>query len=713
MIWREAPMKLTKAFYILFASFFLIMSMVLTGLSYGAPASFWTPTSGPYGGAVSDIVLDSHGYIFAATRGGMYRSTDEGLMWTLVDSGLGNTFVNSVGVDSSGTLLAGTLGGLFISTDDGLVWSKDTAAGSPPEASRFELLPGDTILASGSYGGVYLSPDGGNRWVSPKTPFGSFNAFAMKDHGPMFVGAVFGVYVSTDAGRDWVQSDSGMPRVPATSCLALAIDSTGRIYAATTDGLYISDNNGATWAKTVGGWSSYPPSKVAVDSSGDVLAFTATGMFVSTDRGLTWTASSKGLTDFSINCLIVAPDGHVFAGTENQGFFASVDGGLSWSWRVHGMSDTYVMSMAVDSVGSLIAGTLGGIYRSGDGGKTWALQDSGLSNTAVWAVVVSPTGRIYAGTDGEGVFVSTDEGTMWKQTGLTQGWVDALSISPDGYVYAGTYGMGVYGSADSGVAWSRLQKGAQDVNIVCLATAENGNTVMGTDQGNIFQNSGDSSAWVLKTNYPGVHTLAFGNSPGTIFAGSYNGVIVSNNGGQTWSQTNDGLTNPDVLTLSSNPESYLFAGDIQGVYVSRNEGASWTSANFGGDVPQVYSVVFDSAQYAYAGTAGRGIYRSADPTLTGVSTNPNQVPESFVLSQNYPNPFNPTTNIGYRIADVGLVTLKVYNVLGELVKTLVNKVEQPGSYRVQFDGSNLASGVYFCRLQAGTFTQTRKLLLLK
>jgi hypothetical protein len=99
--------------------------------------------------------------------------------------------------------------------------------------------------------------------------------------------------------------------------------------------------------------------------------------------------------------------------------------------------------------------------------------------------------------------------------------------------------------------------------------------------------------------------------------------------------------------------------------------------------------------------------------VTPVIEPPRNVPAGYELSQNYPNPFNPTTDIGFRIADVRLVTLKVYNVLGELVKTLVNKVEQPGSYQVQFDGSNLASGVYFYRLSAGSYTKTMKLMLLK
>ena len=94
-------------------------------------------------------------------------------------------------------------------------------------------------------------------------------------------------------------------------------------------------------------------------------------------------------------------------------------------------------------------------------------------------------------------------------------------------------------------------------------------------------------------------------------------------------------------------------------------------------------------------------------------SDPASVPTSFRLYQNYPNPFNGTTNIGFRISDFGFVSLKVYDVLGREVATLVNEVRQPGSYEVGFDGNVLASGMYFYRLEAGANVETRKMILTK
>ena len=89
------------------------------------------------------------------------------------------------------------------------------------------------------------------------------------------------------------------------------------------------------------------------------------------------------------------------------------------------------------------------------------------------------------------------------------------------------------------------------------------------------------------------------------------------------------------------------------------------------------------------------------------------IPEDFGLSQNYPNPFNPVTTISYQLPDDAHVTLVVSDVMGREVATLVNGQEEAGHKSVRFDASNLASGIYFYRLQAGIFVESRKLMLMK
>ena len=106
-------------------------------------------------------------------------------------------------------------------------------------------------------------------------------------------------------------------------------------------------------------------------------------------------------------------------------------------------------------------------------------------------------------------------------------------------------------------------------------------------------------------------------------------------------------------------------------------------------------------------------YVSGNGKLSGVRINKSSVPEAFQLLQNFPNPFNPSTQIHFSIARAGFVSLKIYDMLGREVATLVNQELEPSSYSVTWNASNAASGAYFYRLQSGSTVETRKLLLVK
>lgn len=101
------------------------------------------------------------------------------------------------------------------------------------------------------------------------------------------------------------------------------------------------------------------------------------------------------------------------------------------------------------------------------------------------------------------------------------------------------------------------------------------------------------------------------------------------------------------------------------------------------------------------------------PTSIEFENGKEELANEFYLAQNYPNPFNPTTNIKYQVASIEKVSIKVYDILGREITTLVNEVKSPGTYEVKFDGSNLSSGTYFYRLSSGNFTQIKKMLLVK
>jgi hypothetical protein len=100
-------------------------------------------------------------------------------------------------------------------------------------------------------------------------------------------------------------------------------------------------------------------------------------------------------------------------------------------------------------------------------------------------------------------------------------------------------------------------------------------------------------------------------------------------------------------------------------------------------------------------------------SVTGLTQQGSEIPKEYALSQNYPNPFNPVTNIKFDIPKQGHVSLKVYDILGKELINLVNEVKPAGSYLVDFDGSNLASGVYYYRIEAGSYISVKKMILIK
>ncbi|MGA2668974.1 MAG: T9SS type A sorting domain-containing protein [Ignavibacteria bacterium] len=122
----------------------------------------------------------------------------------------------------------------------------------------------------------------------------------------------------------------------------------------------------------------------------------------------------------------------------------------------------------------------------------------------------------------------------------------------------------------------------------------------------------------------------------------------------------------------------------------------------------------DDCVAIWAGVNGGAVYATrACLTTTGFSNNNNQIPKTYALQQNYPNPFNPTTVIRYSIPQNSAVKLTIYDMTGRAVKTLVNQVMNSGNYEVNFDASNIASGVYFYKLEAGSFVSTKKMTLIK
>jgi hypothetical protein len=126
------------------------------------------------------------------------------------------------------------------------------------------------------------------------------------------------------------------------------------------------------------------------------------------------------------------------------------------------------------------------------------------------------------------------------------------------------------------------------------------------------------------------------------------------------------------------------------------------------------AISFKNANFGTAVGAYGTILRTTNGGISFVEKDNNStLPKDYTLSQNYPNPFNPTTTINFSVPKSEYVKIKVYDILGRDVVTLVNENKPVGNYKVEFNAGKLTSGVYFYRMESGSYSQTKKLLLLK
>jgi hypothetical protein len=191
-------------------------------------------------------------------------------------------------------------------------------------------------------------------------------------------------------------------------------------------------------------------------------------------------------------------------------------------------------------------------------------------------------------------------------------------------------------------------------------------------------------------------------------------VYGSIDGGTSWTSASNGLSTlaqSEIVTLAANGTA-LFAGTYyDGVFSSTDNGSHWRGSNDGLQCKTVCALAV-TGTYLFAGTYD-GVWSRPISELVSIKSLVRELPTQFTLNQNYPNPFNPSTTIQFELPRTSQVNLTVFDILGREVSVLVNARRNAGIYEVNCDGSHLASGVYFYRLQAGDFVASKKMLVLK
>jgi hypothetical protein len=354
--------------------------------------------------------------------------------------------------------------------------------------------------------------------------------------------------------------------------------------------------------------------------------------------------------------------------------------------------------------------------------------------------------KIFAGTNYR-IFVSTNYGNNWSMIPSNNIPFSSMAVN-ESYIFAGSYGYGLYFSTNNGVNWSLSNLGDNFVSSLFI----NGNNILVGALSGVYISSNNGSNWLSSTFPSSIKDFTVCNN--NIFAATANGVYISNNNGINWTQTSlilwtnclatngnyifAGTSNYGIYLSTNNGNNWyqtplnncsidcieiysnnIFAGTrlnnifTHSIYLSTNNGTSWTPKNQGFDSVPTISDFLILNNYIFAGTSGEGVWRRLFSDILGIKQVFEIIPAHFLLEQNYPNPFNPSTNIRYQIQKAGMVKISVYNMLGKEIETLVNEKHSPGTYEVSWVGTGYPSGVYFYKLIAGDYSETRKMVLIK
>lgn len=542
------------------------------------------------------------------------------------------------------------------------------------------------------------SQEGIDIWTTTTESIGRIYGMVVDENNPSTMyafGLDQGVYKTTNSGASWTQMNNGLTNIQVQA-MALCKNNSQVLYAGTNlganDGVYKSTNGGTSWTRVVNGINE-PVGTLGVQAL----------MVHPNDPNIVWVAIFGSPTNAT------------------NGLYKSTDGGANWFPITNGIIPpiynflSFAMSPADPNIiytgSSFISPSTGPIriYKSTNGGLNWFVSSNGLPDSleAVRTLNVSTVNPnvIVAGlfvntTDG-GVYVSTDAGANWtkKHNGLPTDigtLIRSCAIRPlfDNQFFVGLdratpTNIGVWATTDGGNNWFDFNGGTMLNTYTIRALVFN-------PTGNHTLFAGRASATV---NLGGVYEYTFSFVPVELV--SFSAEVFGGDVNLSWITATE-LNNYGFQVERRNAESIDW---VNVGFVNGNGSTTETS---------YYSFSDNSL------TVGKYYYRLKQLDFGGSFEYSNEVEvtilevlNDFTLNQNYPNPFNPSTRISFSIPQNSFVTLKVFDVLGNEIETLVNRDLSAGSYDIEFVSKNFTSGVYFYNLTAGEFTKTMKMILSK
>jgi photosystem II stability/assembly factor-like uncharacterized protein len=612
------------------------------------------------------------------------KTTNGGYNWE--DKGNILAFANS-DIYFSDPLHGWSTGNNYIksTTDGGETWSTYTMSWNPQ--LEFISQYDDSVFFTGGYDSLYKSTNKGISWNTTLGPpdFYYFKKFYTiytdSSNIGLLIGNGFDIARTTDEGESWdlVFQNNGQYEINDIKYKNNILLTCG------TDKVFRSTNFGESWDTVYVPEGVYHTIYFATDNIIYVSGENGT-LIKSTDGGISF--SSITITFFSdhINSISLSGSLHGFITTwHNVRVYKTTDGGLSFSNitpanflhennKIYAVSNT--MAVATNDIK---------IFTTKNGGLSWNVSSYGTPNMYIPNdVYFKDTLNGMAGCSWNLMRETTNGGDTWTNRFFTQDTTQEhiLSISfPNSSLGFYTTGDKLYKTTNGGTDW------------------------------NLFQ--------ILNPQLGKIKFVDVLNGVGS----DYNSIYYTTDGGITWSKCNFINHFYDFDIKINGTGSVLMVVADDSLYTSFDLGKTCESEKIPYD-ELVHIIMKDPATAWLSGFNGKIIqYHNPLIPIYVQSENSSKYLVNFGLLQNFPNPFNPSTSIQYAVSSPAngtgrqFVTLKVYDILGNEIATLVNEEKQPGSYEVEFNTSSFkhlpSSGIYFYQLRAGDYIETKKMVLIK
>lgn len=692
--------------------------------------------------------VDINTLVAVGEFGTIIRSTDNGQSWSVKSQVIDGQFSSIFSVDPNNIYAAGydyndTLTKFLKSTNMGNDWEMSviTTPNLPGKLYFFDEDDGFIIthLPGANFSSQILrTSDGGSSWIV------SYNYFIGRLYSISFYDNLNGLITTsngnilrtTNGGNSWdvvVTGNTNALLGVAYSDLqnCIAIGEWGTILLSTDSGLSwnneSSNSSASLWDVEV-----FENNFVAVGDSGTILT--------SSDGGTNWVKNPN--TDYYelFDISSSGEDGFIF-GSEGS-MLKTSDAGLNWDYvsrnlnlfsiadiEFHNLNDG--ISLGARRISTFVFQGL--IMKTSDGGNSWESTDTDFLPYSM--CVITPDVITIVGTE-ENIIRTTDGGETWitQHTGTTNDFNGVSFIDFNNGFIIGNESTNPYPNGavlkttDGGTNWDYLYNGnLPTLYDLCYLDP---NTVVIVGTGIILKTTNAGETWdTLNAGIKKFRSVDFTDlNSGVVVADSANKAILlrTTDGGTSWLQQTMETENLFLYDVSfSDHNNGTIVGEIysplynetqQGIILKTSDaGITWTNQNSGTKF-YLNSISFNDNENGWVAGDKGTILHTTDGGVTFVehqiSIN-QQNPNSSILDQNYPNPFNPSTSIRYSVPQTSLIQIKVYDVLGNEIETLIDEEKPAGSYEIHWDATNLPSGIYFYKLQAGTYVETKKMVLLK